>query len=94
MHRLMVTLVYPEACLELGRKALEGNQERLALRQALRRGSGEPQDERLGGTHFNCDTQLVLRHVDLYHLASGQKYNALSDVGSPVRQSLQVMSYP
>ena len=58
-HPLMVSLVYPEACLELGPKALEGNHERPALRQALRHGSGEPQGERIGGTHFKGDRPLV-----------------------------------
>ncbi len=44
MHPFMTGLVYPEA--------LEENHVRPALRQALRRGSGEPQGERIGGTHF------------------------------------------
>ena len=50
-HPLMVSLVYPEACLELGRKALEGNHERPALRQA--------HGERIDGTHFKGDRPLV-----------------------------------
>ena len=59
-----VSLVYPEACLEPGRKALEGNHERPALRQA--------QGERIGGTHFKGDRPIGTRSLlfQLYGLNS------------------------